>query len=111
LVPEPLKITLGGADVSVNALTLGKIRRIKAVVKQGQEEKRQGLDVVDTAVEILVIVLEKSEDEMTGTAEEASAAAEAILRFAGFTVEPQAGEAPGAPEKTQRKHGARSTGA
>jgi hypothetical protein len=106
-----LKIMLGGSEVSVNALNLGQVRRIKDVVKKSQAEERKGLDTVDTAVEILTIALGKTEEEILGTSGEADAAALAVLKFAGFTVEQPAGEAPGAPEKTQTKPGVRSTGA
>ena len=116
MIPDPLQITLGGLEISVPPLQLGQIRRIKNAIKADKKrsaaaategELLEGLDVIDTGIEILCIALGKKEDEVAGTVPEINTAAQEILKFAGFVAE---GEIPGAPVKTQTSDGGLSTG-
>ena len=102
------EITLAGAKIDLPPLKLGQIRRIKDAVVRGREQKREGLDVIDTGIEILCIALGRKEDEIEGSIPEIDVATQEILKFAGFSVP---GEKTGAPAATQTTDGDSSTGA
>jgi len=104
MIPKPLEITLGGETVFVPPFTLRQLRELKDLIREGQ--RKQGLDVIETGLEIICFATGKSEDEITATVVEVDVAAQEVLKFAGFQV---SGEVTGAPVKTPTSDGGSST--